>query len=69
MLADPSTMLMQLILTILLGGGLPLGTPPEAEQPTMGYAAPEDCLFYSSWASMAVPNSQSKNHTEQLRDH
>jgi len=46
--------------------GLPLGLPPQPENPAMAYVAPDECLFYASWASMAAADPQSKNHTEQL---
>lgn len=54
-------------LLVLLGGfGLPLGVPPEPENPAMQQVAPAECLFYATWSSMAAPNPQSTNHTEQM---
>src|SRR3954468_7395510 len=56
----------QALLAILLGLGLPLGMPPEKEDPAMGHAAPVECLYYASWAGMATPSAASGNRTEQL---
>ena len=56
-----------LFLTIFGGGWtLPLGLPPAPEDPALARVAPEKCLFYVSWAGMAVPDPKSKNQTEQL---
>jgi len=53
---------------LLLGGlggvGLPQGIPPAPENPLMLNVAPEDCLFYSSWAAVA-PIDPDGNATEQ----
>ncbi len=61
---------MSSILAILLalggGGGLPLGVPPAAEDPLMYRVAPEECLYYTTWAGMADPDPSSGNATEQL---
>ena len=55
------------VLLMFFGGaGIPLGVPPEKENPVMTYVAPDDCLLYASWAGMAAPDPKSKNHTEQL---
>jgi len=48
------------------GTGIPLGIPPTEEDPVLAKVAPEECTFYLSWAGMATPDSESKNHTEQL---
>ena len=51
----------------MLGGfGLPLGLPPEAEDPLMARIAPPQCLIYGTWAGMAQPNAMSANQTERL---
>ena len=56
-----------LVLLSLFGGfGLPLGIPPAAEDPLMYKVAPEECLFYTTWAGMAAPDPNSANQTEQL---
>ena len=47
-------------------GTLPLGVPPEKENPVMAYVAPDDCVVYATWAGMAAPDPASPNHTEQL---
>jgi hypothetical protein len=56
------------MLLILLGGSgaLPLGVPPEKENPVMSYVAPEECVLYATWSGMAQPDPKSSNHTEQL---
>jgi hypothetical protein len=55
-----------IVLMFLGGFGLPLGVPPQAENPAMQYVAPEQCLLYSTWAGMAKPDGTSANQTEQL---
>jgi len=56
-----------LMLFPFLGGfGLPLGIPPAEEDPLMYKVAPEECLFYTTWAGMASPDPDSTNQTEQL---
>ncbi len=55
------------ILVMFLGGlGLPLGIPPQPENPAMSYVAPEKCLAYTTWSGLADPNPESENHTEKL---
>ena len=46
--------------------GLPLGVPPQPEDPVMSKVAPEECLFYMSSAGMATADPRSANQTEQL---
>jgi hypothetical protein len=48
------------------GAGLPLGLPPGPEDPAVAAAAPEECLFYLSWAGTAKPDPKSANQLEQL---
>lgn len=48
------------------GVGLPFGIPPMAEVPAIARVAPEQCLFYLSWAGTASPDPKSSNQTEQL---
>jgi hypothetical protein len=56
-----------MLATFSIGGaGLPLGIPPAPEDPLLAKIAPEDCLFYISWAGMGTPDAASKNQTEQL---
>ena len=56
-----------MFLFLFAGGmGLPMGTPPEKEDPVMAYVAPEKCLLYTSWAGMAKPDADSANQTEQM---
>ncbi len=58
----------ELLIVMGFGGGmgLPLGIPPAPEDPLLAAVAPEDCLFYTSWAGIAEPDAQSGNQTEQL---
>jgi len=57
-----------LIVLLGLGGGvgLPIGIPPAPEDPVMSQAAPDECLFYTTWAGVAEPDASSENQTEQL---
>src|SRR5215207_5485676 len=56
-----------MVLLMFLGGfGLPLGVPPEPENPAMAHVAPEKCVLYASWAAMAAADPKSANQTEQL---
>jgi hypothetical protein len=56
-----------IVLLPLTGGvGLPLGLPPGPEDPAVANAAPEECLFYLSWAGTAKPDPKSENQLEQL---
>jgi len=55
-----------LLLSLSGGVGLPLGLPPGPEDATVANAAPEECLFYLSWAGAAKPDPQSENQLEQL---
>jgi len=48
------------------GGGLPLGLPPLPPDPKISRVAPDDCLFYLSWAGTATPDPASDNQAEQL---
>ncbi len=59
----------ELFIVLLMGGsplGLPLSLPPLPADPAMAQVAPEDCLWYLSWAGCATPDPASSNHTEQL---
>jgi len=55
-----------LLLTLSGGAGLPMGIPPAPEDPVMSQAAPDECLFYTTWAGVAEPDATSGNQTEQL---
>ncbi len=56
-----------LLVSAVVGGmGLPLGVPPATEDPVLSRVAPEQCLFYLSWAGTASPDPKSANQTEQL---
>ena len=48
------------------GAGIPLGVPPTEPDPIAIKIAPEETLYYSTWAGMATPAADSKNQTEQL---
>ena len=54
-----------LMLLGLLGAGIPLGVPP-VDDPMMSHVAPEECLYYASWAGTGEPDPKSPNRTEQL---
>jgi len=58
----------EVMMILLFGGGIgvPLGIPPGDEDPLMAKVAPEECLYYTSWAGMAEPDPDSKNQVEQL---
>lgn len=57
---------MMMMFSLFGGFGLPLGIPPAAEDPLMFQVAPDECLFYTTWAGMATPDASSTNQTEQL---
>ena len=60
---------MELLVLVFLGGSplsLPLSLPPLPEDPALAQVAPQECLWYLSWAGCAKPDPASKNHTEQL---
>jgi prepilin-type processing-associated H-X9-DG protein len=48
------------------GSALPVGLPPLPADPMVERAAPEECLFYSSWNGTGVPDPKSENLTERL---
>src|SRR5687768_8158993 len=55
------------VMLLALGGvGVPLGMPPEKEDPNLAFVAPESCVLYATWAGMAKADPASKNQTEQL---
>ncbi|HEX4148853.1 MAG TPA: hypothetical protein VHY20_07690, partial [Pirellulales bacterium] len=54
---------------VLLGFGgatLPIGLPPLAADPMVSRAAPDECLYFSSWNGTADPDPKSENLTERL---
>ena len=59
---------LEMLLLMLLGGGfgMPPGMPPTEEAPLAAKVAPEECLFYASWAGTGTPDANSPNQTEQL---
>ena len=59
---------MELLMILLMSGGMgmPLGLPPGPEDPLLANVAPEQCLFYTSWAGTVAPDPASPNQTEQL---
>ena len=60
---------MELLVLVFLGGSplsLPLSLPPLPEDPALAQVAPQECLWYLTWAGCAKPDPASKNHTEQL---
>ena len=59
--------LIEIIIIIILGmgggAGIPLGVPPGPEDPVMSAVAPEQPLFYTSWAGSIAPDPNN-NPTE-----
>lgn len=57
-----------LIMMLFFGGsfGLPMGIPPDKEDVFLHQIAPEECLFYTSWAAMAEADPKSGNATEKM---
>ena len=53
----------------MLGSGfvLPLGLPPGPEDPAVANVAPQECLFYMGWASMAKPDPKAPPARATLR--
>jgi hypothetical protein len=66
MLGFSSALLGTILLSATGGLGLPFGVPPTPEDSTLSRIAPEECLFYLSWAGTASPDPKSSNQTEQL---
>lgn len=68
----PGPMELVMVMALGLGGlglggqALPLGMPPTAEDPLLSKVAPDECLWYLTWAGTAEPNAASTNHTEKL---
>lgn len=58
----------ELLLLVLFGNGIgiPLGVPPRDPDPLLAQIAPEECLYYGTWAGMAEPRADSTNSTERL---
>jgi len=46
--------------------GVPLGIPPGLDDPAISRVAPEDCVFYTTWAAAANASASSKNQAEQM---
>jgi hypothetical protein len=56
-----------LLLAMFYSGiGLPLGVPPEPEDALLMRVAPEECLYFTTWAGMAKPDGKNGNQTEAL---
>jgi hypothetical protein len=54
------------LLSLGSGLGVPLGIPPGPDDPVISRVAPEDCVFYTTWAASAPPDRRSKNQAEQM---
>lgn len=48
------------------GIGIPLGTPPAPEEPTMLQVAPQECLYFIHWSGRATADAKSLNRSERL---
>jgi hypothetical protein len=46
--------------------GVPLGIPPGPDDPVISRVAPEECVFYTTWAASANADRRSKNQAEQM---
>ncbi len=57
---------MELLMVLLMGGGLPVGMPPLPDDPRMSQVAPEQALVYLSWAGTGDADGKSANTTERL---
>lgn len=55
-----------LVAASLSGFGLPLGVPPQPEDPLMARMAPPECCVYFSWSGAASPQAGGANRLEQL---
>ena len=44
----------------------PLGIPPGPDDPVISRVAPENCVFYTTWAAVATPNPNSQNQAEKM---
>jgi len=64
MVAGPG--FMELIVLLMMGGGVPLGVPPLAEDAKLAQIAPQECIFYMNWNGVAKPDPKSTNGTERL---
>jgi len=68
MAAGPGVGFVQMLLIVLLGGGIgvPLGVPPREPDPVLVNLAPPECLYYTAWVGTAEADAASDNQTEQL---
>ena len=56
---------LSVLVMLLFGGiGIPLGVPPGQEDPLLARVAPEECLYYTTWAGVAKPDPNSSNQIE-----
>ncbi len=46
--------------------GVPLGIPPAPDDAVLARLAPEECIFYTTWAGMCPADAKSKNQAEQM---
>ena len=65
-LPGPSEMLLSVLMMFSGFFGIPVGVPPEPEDELLARVAPDECLYYTTWAGMAEPDPNSTNQTEQL---
>ncbi|MCH7729554.1 MAG: hypothetical protein IH991_24215, partial [Planctomycetes bacterium] len=66
MFGIPGWMEMFTLVAMMGGAGIPLGVPPADEDRLMSLVAPQECIYYTTWAATDTPDASSKNHTEQL---
>ena len=51
---------------LLLCSSIPLGVPPAPEDKALAQMAPQECVFWCSWAGTATPDPKSKNRAERF---
>ena len=58
--------LLEWLLLLVTGLGLPFGVPPLPENPTLLRAAPDDCVAFVEWFGVDDADPRSRNATERL---
>jgi len=56
----------EMLAPLLLCSAIPLGLPPAPQDAKLLRVAPEQCLFYMSWAGAATPDPNSSNRAERF---
>ena len=68
MVQAPVMGFVEVMMSLLMYAGLavPFGLPPGPEDPFLAQIAPDQPVFYASWAGSVDPDLLSKNQTERL---